>query len=55
MQAQSMGGNKRSGQQIGRASNITETKDRDLDRPVIGDVATGAIWRRSVEAPKHGG
>jgi len=55
VQAQSMGDNKRSGQEKGRASNITETKERGLDRPVVGDIATGAIWRRSVKAPKHGG
>jgi len=39
----------------GRASNITETKERGLDRPAVGDIATGAIWQRSVEAPKRGG
>ena len=40
----------------GRASNITETKERGLDRPAVGDIATtGAIWQKSVEAPKRGG
>jgi len=39
----------------GRASNIMETKERGLDRPAVGDIATGAIWRRSVEMPKRGG
>ena len=38
----------------GRVSNIEETKERGLDRPAVGDIATGAMWRRSVEAPKHG-
>jgi len=38
----------------GRASNITETKERGLDQPAVGNIATGAIWRRSVEDPKHG-
>jgi len=27
----------------GRASNITETKERGLDQPAVGDIATGAI------------
>jgi len=39
----------------GRVSNIEETKDRGLDRPEVGDIATGAIWQRSVEASKRGG
>ena len=55
MQAQSMGDNKRSGQEKGCASNITEKKERGLDRPAAGDITTRAIWRRSVQAPKHGG
>jgi len=54
VQAQSMGDNKRSRQEKGRASNITETKERGLDWPAVGDIATGAIWWRSVEAPKYG-
>ena len=55
VQASSTLDNKRSGQDNGRASNITETKERGLDRPEVGDIATGAIWRRSVEAPKRRG
>ena len=39
----------------GRTSNIMETKERGLDWPAVGDIATGVIWRRSVEAPKPGG
>ena len=39
----------------GHASNITETKQRGLDWPAVGDIATGAIWWRSVEVPKHRG
>jgi len=39
----------------GRAGNIMETKERGLDRPAVGDIATRVIWRRSVEAPKRGG
>jgi len=50
-----MGDNKRSGQEKACASNITELKERGLDRPAVGDIATGAIWRRLVEAPKRGG
>jgi len=50
-----MGDNKRSGQEKGRASNITETKERGLDRPAVGDITTGAIWWRSVEVPKRRG
>jgi len=50
-----MGDNKHSGQEKGRASNITETKERGLDRPAVGDITTRAIWRISVEAPKRGG
>jgi len=50
-----MGDNKRSGQEKGCASNITEMKETGLDRPVVGDIATGAIWRRSVEVPKRRG
>jgi len=38
----------------GRASKITETKETGLDRPAVGDIATGAIWRRTVKAPKRG-
>jgi len=48
-----MGDNKRSGQEKGRARNITETKEKGLDRPAVGDIATRAIWGRSVEAPKR--
>jgi len=55
MQAQSMGDNKRSGQEKGRASNIMETKERGLDQPAVVDIATRAIWWRSVETPKHEG
>jgi len=55
VQAQSMGDNKRSGQEKGHASNITEMKERGLDRPAVGDITTGAIWWRSVGAPKRGG
>jgi len=50
-----MGDNKGSGQEKGRASNITETKERGLDWPAVGDIASGVIWGRSVEAPKRGG
>ena len=32
-----MGDNKRSGQEKGRKSNITETKERDLDWPAVGE------------------
>jgi len=32
----------------GHTSNIEETKERGLDQPAVGDIATGAIWRRSV-------
>jgi len=39
----------------GHVGNIEETKERGLDRPADGDIATGAIWWRSVEAPKRGG
>jgi len=39
----------------GRASSITETKERGLDWPAVRDITTGAIWRRSVEASKLGG
>jgi len=35
----------------GHTSNIMETKERGLDRPAVRDIATGAIWRISVEAP----
>ena len=50
-----MGDNKRSRQEKGGASNIMETKDRGLDWLAVGDIATRAIWRRSVETPKYGG
>jgi len=50
-----MGDNKHIGQEKGRASNIMETKERGLDWPAVGGIATRAIWQRSVEAPKHGG
>ena len=39
----------------GRASNIMETKERGLDWPAVGDIATGAIWWRSVKASKRRG
>jgi len=50
-----MGDNKCSGQEKGCASNITETKERGVDWPPVGDIATGGIWWRSVEAPKRAG
>ena len=39
----------------GRASNITETKERGLDQAAVGDMATGALWWRLVKVPKRGG
>jgi len=34
----------------GCVSNITEMKDSGLDQRAVGDISTGAIWRRSVTA-----
>jgi len=39
----------------GRVGNIEETKERGLDRRLAGDIATGAIWQRLVDAPTYGG
>jgi len=55
MQAKLMEVNKCSGQEKGRTSNIMEPKKRGLDQPAVRDIATGAIWWRSVQVRKRGG